>query len=183
MILLGSKRGLKIVSRSKILLTDGTFKSSPKSIKEKWYQVFVIHAQFLETGKIYPCIFCLMQHRKRENYVELYSELRKMIFDKVWDFEIMKPGGKMYMDMELTNKAACKECLNEPEVCVCYFHLCGITNKCIVDIGLRKLVFTSSTLSHHCRMFLPLSLSSMYKRHLRSSRTTSKPLSPQQYQF
>ena len=152
MIILGSKRGLKIVSRSKILLTDGTFKSAPKSIKEKWYQVFVIHAQFMETGEIYPSLFCLMQHRKRENYVELYSELKKMIFEKGWDFEVMKPGGKMYMDMELANKNACKECLNDPEVCVCYFHLCGITNKCIVDIGLRKLVFTSPIFNHHCRM-------------------------------
>ena len=81
-----------------------------------------------------------------------------MIFDKGWEFEIMKPGGKMYMDMELANKAACKECLNDPEVCVCYFHLCGITNKCIVDIGLRKLVFTSPTFNHHCRLINALAI-------------------------
>ena len=36
LIILGSKRGLKVVSRSKILLSDGTFKSAPKAIKEKW---------------------------------------------------------------------------------------------------------------------------------------------------
>ena len=64
----------------------------------------------------------------------------------------MKTGGKMYMDMQLANKNAIKECLNNPEVCVCYFHLCGITNNSIVDIGLRKLIFSSPTFIHHCRM-------------------------------
>ena len=161
LIILGSKRGLKVVSRSKILLSDGTFKSAPKAIKEKWYQVFVIHAQFMDTGEIYPCLFCLMQHRKKDNYVELYSQIRKMINDKGWEFEIMKTGGKMYMDMELANKNAIKECLNNPEVCVCYFHLCGITNKSIVDIGLRKLIFSSPTFNHHCRMINALATVSL----------------------
>ena len=32
LIILGSHRGLKVVSRSKILLTDGTFKSAPKLV-------------------------------------------------------------------------------------------------------------------------------------------------------
>ena len=65
LIILGSHRGLKVVSRSKILLTDGTFKSAPKTLKENWYQIFVIHAEFMETGEIFPCLFCLMEHRKK----------------------------------------------------------------------------------------------------------------------
>ena len=48
------------------------------------------------------------------------------------------------MDMELANKNSVKECLNDPDVCVCYFHLCGVTNKTIVDIGLKKLVFSNA---------------------------------------
>ena len=47
LIILGSKRGLKVVSRSKILLTDGTFKSAPTTVKEQFYQLFVIHAEFI----------------------------------------------------------------------------------------------------------------------------------------
>ena len=102
----------------------------------------------METGEIYPRLFCLMQHRRKENYIKLYQ----LIADKGWDFEIMKPGGKIYMDMEAANKCGCQECLNKPDVCVYYFHLCGITNKSSVDIGLRKLVFCSPSFTHHCRM-------------------------------
>ena len=116
LIILGSHRGLKVVSRSKILLTDGTFKSAPKTLKEKWYQVFVIHAEFMETGEIFPCLFCLMEHRKKENYDELYKTIRKLISDKGWSFRVMADGGKMYMDMEAANKSSVKECLNVPDV-------------------------------------------------------------------
>ena len=65
---------------------------------------------------------------------------RKMMKESNWEFRIMHEGGKMFMDMELANKNAVNECLNNPDVCVCYFHLCGVTNKTIVDIGLKKLV-------------------------------------------
>ena len=71
LMILGSRRGLKVVSRAKVLLTDGTFKSAPSTVRESWYQVFVIHAEFMETGEIFPCIFCLMQHRTKENYDEI----------------------------------------------------------------------------------------------------------------
>lgn len=152
LIILGSSRGLKVVSRSKILLTDGTFKSAPKTLKEKWYQIFIIHAEFMESGEIFPCLFCLMEHRKKENYDELYSNIRKLISDKGWSFRVMSDGGKMYMDMEAANKNSVKECLNNPDICVCYFHLCGITNKTVVDLGLKKLVFSSPLFNHHCRM-------------------------------
>ena len=56
------------------------------------------------------------------------------------------------MDMELANKNAVKEYLNDPDVCVCYFHLCGVSNKTITDLGLKKLVFSSPAFNHHCRM-------------------------------
>ena len=150
-MILGARRGLKVVSRSKILLTDGTFKSAPTTMKEKWYQIFVIHAEFMETGEIYPCIFCLMQHRKKENYDEVYREVKRLIGENGWPFQILS-GGKMYMDMEPANKSSVKECLNDPAVCVCYFHLSGITNKTVVDLGLKKLVFSSPIFNHHCRM-------------------------------
>ena len=152
LIILGSKEGLKTVARSKILLTDGTFKSAPTTVKDKFYQLFVIHAEFMETGSIFPCLFCLMEHRKKENYEELYKQVTKMITDRGWSFRVMHDGGKMFMDMELANKNAVKECLNDPDVCVCYFHLCGVTNKTITDVGLKKLVFSSPLFNHHCRM-------------------------------
>ena len=92
LIILGSKRGLKVVSRSKILLTDGTFKSTPTTVKEKFYQLFVIHAEFMDTGEVFPCLFCLMEHRKTENYEELYREVRRMINERAWSFRIMHDG-------------------------------------------------------------------------------------------
>ena len=144
--------GSKTVARSRILLTDGTFKSAPSTVKDKFYQIFVIHAEFMETGEIFPCLFCLMQHRKKSNYDELYKEVANMIDEREWSFRIMHPGGQMFMDMELANKNSVKECLNDPLVCVCYFHLCGVTNKTVVDIGLKKLVFSSPIFNHHCRM-------------------------------
>ena len=56
------------------------------------------------------------------------------------------------MDMELAHKLSVKECLNNPDICVCYFHLSEIANKTVLDLGLRKLVFSSPTFNHHCRM-------------------------------
>ena len=151
LMILGSRRGLKVVSRAKVLLTDGTFKSAPSTVRESWYQVFVIHAEFMETGEIFPCIFCLMQHRTKENYDEIYKEVHRLIRDNGWSFRILS-GGKMYMDMEIANKCSVKECLNDPDVCVCYFHLAGVTNKTVTDLGLKKLVFSSPAFNHQCRM-------------------------------
>ena len=79
LIILGSRRGLKTVAKSKFLLTDGTFDSSPSTSVESFYQIFVIHAEFMETGEIFPCIFCLMEHRTKENYEELYSKIKDLI--------------------------------------------------------------------------------------------------------
>ena len=90
-------QGLKVVSRSKILLTVGTFKWAPKILKEKFYQIFVIHAEFTETGEIFPCLFCLIEHRKKENYDELYKTVRNLISDKGWSFRVMSDGGRMYI--------------------------------------------------------------------------------------
>ena len=102
----------------------------------------------METGEIFPCLFCLMEHRKKENYDELYNTIRKLISEKGLTFRIMSEGGKMYMDMEAANKGSVKECLNDPDICVCYFHLCGITNKTVVDLGLKKLIFSSPSSFH-----------------------------------
>ena len=33
-----------------------------------------------------------------------------------------------------------------------YFHLCGITNKTVVDLGLKKHVFSIPVFDHYCRM-------------------------------
>ena len=107
LMILGSRRGLTVVSRAKVLLTDGTFKSAPSTVRESWYQVFVIHAEFMETGEIFPCIFCLMQHRTKENYDEIYKEVHRLIRDNGWSFRILS-GGKMYMDMEIENKCSVK---------------------------------------------------------------------------
>ena len=98
-MILGSRRGLKVVSRAKVLLTDGTFKSAPSTVRESWYQIFVIHAEFMETGEIFPCLFCLMQHRTKQNYDELYKEVHRLIRENGWSFRILS-GGKMYMDKE-----------------------------------------------------------------------------------
>ena len=73
----------------------------------------------METGEIFPCLFCLMQHRKKENYDELYKEVRRLVGEKGLAFRVMHDGGEMFMDMELANKNSVKECLNDPAVCVC----------------------------------------------------------------
>ena len=90
-----------------------------------------------------------MQHRRKENYDELYKKVHELIRQKGWAFKILS-GGKMYMDMEAANKASVKECLNDPDICVCFFHLSGITNKTTVDLG--KKVFFSPTFNHNCKM-------------------------------
>ena len=55
LIILGSKCGLKTVDMSRIFLTYGTFKSALSTVKEKLYQIFVFHAEFMETWEIFLC--------------------------------------------------------------------------------------------------------------------------------
>ena len=62
------------------------------------------------------------------------------------------------MDMESASKLSVKECWKNPDICVCYFHLSGITNQTVLDLGLRKLVFSSPTFNHHCRMINALAI-------------------------
>ena len=76
LIILGSKRGLKTVSKSRILLIDGIFDSAPSTSMESFYQTFVIHAEFMDTGEIFPCLFCVMEYRTQRNYEELYTKLK-----------------------------------------------------------------------------------------------------------
>jgi hypothetical protein len=97
----------------------------------------------METGEIFPCLFCLMQHRKKSNYDELYKEVANMIDKESGLSESCTLEGKCLWIWSLPTRILSKECLNDPLVCVCYFHLCGVTNKTVVDIGLKKLVFSS----------------------------------------
>ena len=156
LIILGSNRGLKTVAKSKILLTDGTFNSAPSTTSQSFYQFFVIHAEFMETGEIFPCLFCLMEHRTKENYEELYNKVKELIKERGWGFSIMSSDLNskvtMYMDMELANRQAVASCLGNPLICVCNFHLTGVTNKTIVDMGLKRLVLKSPIFNYHCRM-------------------------------
>ena len=41
-----------------------------------------------------------MQHRIKKNQDEPYKEVRKKISEKDWAFEVMKPVGKMFRDIE-----------------------------------------------------------------------------------
>ena len=56
------------------------------------------------------------------------------------------------MELVLANRQAAASCLDDPLICVCNFHLTGVTNKTIVDMGLKRLVFKSPIFNHHCRM-------------------------------
>ena len=90
-----------------------------------------------------------MQHRRKENYDELYKKVHELIRQKGWAFKIL-PGGKMFMDMETANKVSVQECLNDPDIWGFFFHLSGITNKTTVDLG--KKLFPSPTFNHNCKM-------------------------------
>ena len=118
---------MKTVAKSKILLTDGTFNSAPSTTVQSFYQTFVIHAEFMETGEIFPCLFCLMEHRTKENYAELYNRVNELIKESGWGFRIMSSDldskGTMYMDMELANKQDVASYFGDPLICVCHFHL------------------------------------------------------------
>jgi len=108
----------------------------------------------METGEIFPCLFCLMEHRTKENYAELYNRVNELIKESGWGFRIMSSDldSKGTMDMELANKQAVASCLGDPLICVCHFHLAGVTNKTVIDLGLKKLFFKSPIFNHHCRM-------------------------------
>ena len=52
LIILASKRGIKVLSKSKTYLNDGTFRVTPKTLMEKFLQLYVVHGEFRKTGFI-----------------------------------------------------------------------------------------------------------------------------------
>lgn len=62
-------RMLNLLKESDHWLADGTFKVAPKI----FHQLYVIHAQWLETETTLPCVYVLMSRRKKIDYVAVFE--------------------------------------------------------------------------------------------------------------
>lgn len=72
-LLFSSDDHLELLARSPELLSDATFKITPKL----WYQTFIIMAAVC--GAFIPVVFCLMPDKKRQTYDMMFSLLKEAL--------------------------------------------------------------------------------------------------------
>ena len=82
-LLFASDETLKIMSRSRTILADGTFRITP----HLWYQTFVLNAEF-RTNQFVPVAFGLLPDKKRQSYDDLFSLLKQALEHPSRDLEL-----------------------------------------------------------------------------------------------
>lgn len=64
--------GLKDLARSRILVSDGTFKTVP----DVFYQLYTLHGEVM--GKLYPLVYCLTMRKTEETYRRIFAEVKSL---------------------------------------------------------------------------------------------------------
>ena len=82
-LLFASDETLKIMSCSRTILADGTFRITP----HLWYQTFVLNAEF-RTNQFVPVAFGLLPDKKRQSYDDLFSLLKQALEHPSRDLEL-----------------------------------------------------------------------------------------------
>ena len=73
-IIFASDFHLHALNRSKVWLTDGTFKMPPNI----FHQLYVIHALESVDSKAYPCVYALMCDKHTNSYRKLFEKVKQM---------------------------------------------------------------------------------------------------------
>ncbi|KAG0439055.1 hypothetical protein DMUE_2699 [Dictyocoela muelleri] len=120
LVILFTNNNLTILSKSKILLMDATFKSAPK----KFSQLFVIHA--LHFNKRIPLVYCLCGSKS----ANMYSK----IFSVICERSNIQPES-IICDFEVGLSKAISQKFPTANIYGCYFHFSQIMWRRVIKDG------------------------------------------------
>ena len=72
MLIFSTSTNLELLSRSKLWLAGGTF----KTVLQIFYQLYTIHA--VSNGRVFPCVYALLSDMKEETYNTLFLQLKTL---------------------------------------------------------------------------------------------------------
>ena len=105
---------LRHLSRSNIILGDGTFKSVPSM----FYQMYTLHG--LVFGHVFPLVYCLLVRKDEETYNRMYQE----VINLCTAAEINLNPTTVLTDFELSAMNAGRQNFPNAEIKGCLFHFC-----------------------------------------------------------
>ena len=117
---------LQLLAKSEMLLSDGTFKSSPK-----WFfQLYIIHGM-IEVQK-FPLVWVLLKNKTTGIYQRMLEILRRQLRKRNKNL----PVKEIICDFELGFKNAVETDFPQVRIRGCYFHFTKALLKRIKEIGL-----------------------------------------------
>ena len=117
---------LQLLAISEILLSDGTFKSSPKL----FFQLYIIHGVIEE--KKFPLVWVLLKNKTTGIYRRMLEVLRRQLRKRNKNL----PVKEIICDFELGFKNAVETDFPQVRIRGCYFHFTKALLKRIKEIGL-----------------------------------------------
>ena len=72
MLIFSTSTNLDLLSRSKLWLADGTFKTVP----EIFYQLYTMHA--FSNGRVFSCVYALLSDKKEETCNTLFLQFKTL---------------------------------------------------------------------------------------------------------
>lgn len=127
-IILSTKKNVKLFRHSDTIFSDGTFKSVP----DQFLQLYTLHGVFM--GVILPLVFMLCSHKTEQTYNTLYEQL------KLYAASINVPLHFQHgvTDFELANMNALRRAFDGIQIHGCLFHFGQSLWRQLVNRGLRE---------------------------------------------
>ena len=69
----------KLGEHTKTILSDGTFHTVPKIVKEKLYQILIVYTEY--KGHVFPILKAIMNRKTRTAYDSVYAKLKELLPD------------------------------------------------------------------------------------------------------
>lgn len=141
-IIFYSVRNLEILKRSKIWLSDGTFRVAPKPFT----QLFTVHAYIFKMR--FPVIYCLMKKKNNESYKEFFLHLKCIL----GDFE----PNYIVFDFEVALRNMFGSVFKHTKMFGCFFHFCQLIWRTLQENNLSSLYKTNVSFRTHIKHIIAL---------------------------
>ena len=120
-LLFASDDTLKLMSRARTILADGTFRITPYL----WYQTFVLHAEF-KKNQFVPVAFGLLPDKKRQSYNDFFSLLKKALGHQSRQLKLSAEW--MMSDFEYNIRAIWEDTFPGIRAKGCHFHYAKVSS-------------------------------------------------------
>ncbi len=145
-VIFTTRKNLEILTASKIIKSDGTFKIAPLFLT----QLYTLHGSF--HGKFVPLVFVLLSHKDKQSYSAMLAKIRELCPG-------MEPG-VIITDIERGAINAYKKYFANSQQKCCFFHLAQNYQKKLGEDGLKRRYendadFALAIRMVPCLVFLP----------------------------